>query len=184
MSQLKELFLDELADIYYAEKLLVKALPKMEKAATSADLKKAFQAHLRETEGQIRRVEQVFEAFDEPAKAKKCDAMTGLLEEGKSIMEEWKGSPAVDAALISAAQKVEHYEIASYGCLCTWAKLLGNNKALQLLKATMNEEETADAKLSKLAEEANEQANQEEKEQTSSQTKNSSPKQAKKAKAK
>lgn len=168
MSELKELLLDELADIYYAEKLLLKALPKMAKAAASSELKEAFEAHLQETENQVERIERVFAAFDSPAKAKKCDAMVGLLEEGKSIMQEWKGSPAIDAALISAAQKVEHYEIASYGCLCTWAKLLGNQEALDLLKETLNEEESTDKKLSELAEEGiNEEADQGEEEEES-----------------
>jgi ferritin-like metal-binding protein YciE len=152
MNALNDLFLDELADILYAEKLLVKALPAMAKAAQNEKLKKAFVAHLAETQKQVERVKQVFEAFGKPAKSKKCDAMEGLLEEGKKILAEWKGSPALDAALISAAQKVEHYEIASYGCLCTWAKMLNKPKALQLLKQTINEEEQADKKLSDLAE--------------------------------
>jgi ferritin-like metal-binding protein YciE len=159
MNQLKELLVDELADIYYAEKLLLKALPKMAKAAHSEGLRNAFEDHFSETENQVKRLEGVFKSLGEPAKAKKCDAMIGLLEEGKSVMEEWKGSPAVDAALISAAQKVEHYEIASYGCLCTWAKLLGEREALDLLKQTINEEQTTDQKLSRLAEEGiNEEA--------------------------
>ncbi len=152
MSELRELFIDELADVLYAENLLVKTLPKMAKAAKSSELKKAFESHLKETVGHVERLKKVFAAFDEPAKPKKCDAMTGIVEEGKSILEEWKGSPALDAALISAGQKAEHYEIASYGCLCTWAKLLGNTAALQLLKETIGEEKSADEKLTEIAE--------------------------------
>lgn len=152
MSELSELFLDELADILYAENLLLKALPKMAKAARSEELKDAFETHLDETEGQIERIKEVFGLFGKPAKAKKCDAMIGLIEEGKSIMEEWKGSAACDAALIAAAQKIEHYEIASYGCLCTWADLMGNKQALRLLKETIDEEESTDKKLTDLAE--------------------------------
>jgi ferritin-like metal-binding protein YciE len=152
MNDLHELFLAELADVYGAEKQLLKALPKMAKAANSAELQEAFSNHLSETEEQVERIEQVFEAFDKPAKSKHCKAMEGLLSEGKEILDEWKGSAALDAALISAAQKVEHYEIASYGCLCTWAKLLDNAEALALLKQTMDEEETADQTLTRIAE--------------------------------
>jgi ferritin-like metal-binding protein YciE len=152
MKELKDLFLDELADIYYAEGLLVKSLPKMMKAAQSEGLKEALESHLEETKTQVERLHQVFKAFGKPAKGKKCEAMVGLIEEGKGIMEDWKGSPALDAGLICAAQKVEHYEIASYGCLCTWAELLGNEPALKLLRETMDEEETADKKLTEIAE--------------------------------
>jgi ferritin-like metal-binding protein YciE len=152
MKELKDLFLDELADIYYAEGLLVKSLPKMIKAAQSEELKEALESHLEETQTQVERLQQVFKAFGKPAKGKKCEAMVGLIEEGKGIMEDWKGSPALDAGLICAAQKVEHYEIASYGCLCTWAELLGNEQALKLLRETMDEEETADKKLTEIAE--------------------------------
>src|SRR6266487_2981779 len=122
MNELNELLLDELSDILYAENLLVKALPKMARAAKSEELKEAFNSHLEETQNQVERIKQVFQAFGKPAKSKKCDAMVGLLEEGKNILEVWKGSAALDAALICAAQKVEHYEIATYGCLCTWAE--------------------------------------------------------------
>lgn len=152
MSELQELFLDELADVLHAEGQLLKALPKLAKAATSADLKKAFQSHLKETEAQVNRLKQVFAKFNKPAKAKKCDAMEGLLEEGKKVMDEWADSIALDAALIAAAQKVEHYEIATYGCLCTWVEMLDNPPALKLLKQTMAEEEAADKKLTELAE--------------------------------
>jgi ferritin-like metal-binding protein YciE len=161
MNALTELFLEELADIYYAEKLLLKALPKMAKAARAESLKDAFAEHLSQTEQQVQRIEEVFGLFDKPAKSKKCEAMEGLVAEGKTIMAEWKGSHACDAALIAAAQKIEHYEIASYGCLCTWAKLLENDEALELLKETMNEEETTDDNLSKLAQDyINEEADQ------------------------
>ncbi|MDB6055535.1 MAG: hypothetical protein JWN25_3058 [Verrucomicrobiales bacterium] len=152
MNELQDLFLDELADLLYAENLLVKALPKMAKSAKEPALKKAFQTHTEETKKQVARIKGVFASFGEKVKSKKCMAMTGLIEEGAEIIEEWKDSPAGDAALISAAQKAEHYEIASYGCLCTWAKLLGNKKALTLLKQTINEEELTDKKLSQIAE--------------------------------
>jgi ferritin-like metal-binding protein YciE len=151
MSDLQELFLTELADMYGAEKQLLKALPKMAKAAASSELGNAFSTHLSETQDQVQRIEQVFELLNKPAKSKHCKAMEGLLAEGKQILEEWKGTPALDAALISAAQKVEHYEIASYGCLCTWAQLLGNAEALDLLKQNINEEEEADKKLTEIA---------------------------------
>lgn len=153
MNQLTELFLDELADILYAENLLVKALPKMAKAAQNQKLKAAFESHLEETKQHVNRLTQVFRIFDEPAKPKKCEAMVGLLKEGKNVMEEFKGSAALDAALICAAQKVEHYEIATYGCLCTWAQVLGKTEALNLLKQTINQEENADKKLTMIAEE-------------------------------
>jgi ferritin-like metal-binding protein YciE len=152
MNELQELLIDELADLLYAENLLLKALPKMAKAAKDASLKKAFLTHAEETKKQVERLKQVFAAFDKKVKSKKCMAMTGLVEEGAEIIEEWKDSPACDAALISAAQKAEHYEIASYGCLCTWAKLLGNTRALGLLKQTIAEEEATDKKLTQIAE--------------------------------
>jgi ferritin-like metal-binding protein YciE len=152
MQKLQELFLSELGDIYNAEKQLTKALPRMAKAANSESLRAAFEAHLEETEQQIERAEEVFAAFDKPAKGKKCKAMEGLIAEAQEIMSEFKGESNLDAALICAAQKVEHYEIATYGCLCTWAELLGNKQALRLLKETMNEEEQTDQKLSDLAE--------------------------------
>ena len=153
MSELRELLLDELADILYAENLLLKALPKMAKAAQSESLREAFEEHLQQTETQIERLKQVFDLFGKPAKGKKCEAMEGLVAEGKSIMDEWKGSPACDAALISAAQKIEHYEIASYGCLVTWADMLGNSEAYDLLEQTLDEEENTDERLTELAEE-------------------------------
>ena len=151
MKTLKDLFLDELADMYDAERRIVKALPKMVKAATCPDLKAAIQSHLKETEGHVTKLEQVFQSFDEKAKGKTCEATVGLLEEGDEIAAEFKGSPAINAALISAAQKVEHYEMASYGCLHEWAGLLGNTEAASLLEKILGEEKTADEKLTGLA---------------------------------
>ena len=129
MKTLKNLFFDELADMYDAERRLVKALPKMAKAATCPDLRAAIQSHLKETEGHVRKLEQVFRSFGEKAKGQTCEATVGLLEEGDEIAADFKGSPAINAGIISAAQKVEHYEMASYGCLHEWAALLGNEKA-------------------------------------------------------
>ena len=151
MKTLRELFLDELADMYDAEHRLIKALPKMAKAATSDDLKKAFQSHLNETQGHVTKLKQVFRSLGEQAKGKKCEATVGLLEEGDEIAAEFKGSPAINAALIAAAQKVEHYEIASYGCLHEWAGLLGNERAAGLLEEILAEEKAADEKLTGLA---------------------------------
>ena len=151
MKTLKNLFLDELADIYDAEHRLVKALPKMAKAATCEKLRKAILSHLKETEGHVTKVEQVFECFDEKAKGKTCEATVGLLTEGDKIAAEYKGSPAINAALISAAQKVEHHEMASYGCLHEWAGLLGNKKAADLLQKILEEEEAANESLTELA---------------------------------
>ena len=148
---LDDLFLDTLKDIYYAEKQIVKALPKMAKAATSPDLKAGFEKHLEETEGHIDRLEQVFDILGKPARGKTCDAILGILEEGKSIMDEFKDTIALDAGLISAAQAVEHYEIARYGTLATWAEQLGLSDAARLLKQTLGEEEATDKKLSELA---------------------------------
>lgn len=148
---LDDLFLDTLKDIYYAEKQIVKTLPKMAKAASSPDLKAGFEQHLVETEGHVERLEQVFELIGKPARGKTCDAILGIIEEGKSIMEEFKGAPALDAGLVSAAQAVEHYEIARYGTLKTWASQLGMKDAVALFDATLKEEEAADRKLSQVA---------------------------------
>jgi ferritin-like metal-binding protein YciE len=148
---LDDLFLDTLKDIYYAEQQIVKALPKMAKAATSPDLRKGFEEHLQQTEGHIDRLQQIFELLDKPARGKTCDAILGIIEEGKSIMDEFKGTQALDAGLISAAQAVEHYEIARYGTLKTWASLLGLREAAQLLDQTLSEEVATDEKLTKLA---------------------------------
>jgi ferritin-like metal-binding protein YciE len=158
---LHELFLDELADIYNAEQQLTKALPKMARAAESNELREAFQDHLQETQNQISRLDEVFQAVGESKKRKVCKAMQGLIEEGSEIMQEQKGSNAIDAALIAAAQKIEHYEIATYGTLCTWAEQMGHSEALDLLKQNIDEEEAADEKLTQIAESlANQHAEQ------------------------
>lgn len=149
---LHELFLDELADILNAEQQLTKALPEMAEAAVSEELTSAFESHLTETEYHIRRLEKVFASLDEPVKSKECKAMKGLLDEGRDLMEEMKGSPALDAALIAAAQKMEHYEIASYGTVCAWAAKMGHDKAVELLSVTLDEEKAADEMLTEIAE--------------------------------
>ena len=149
---LHELFIEELQDLYHAEKQLLKALPKMAKAATSDQLRQAFQTHVQETEEQVNRLEQVFDLLDRPAKAKKCQAMEGLVDEAKDLISDHDESPALDAALICAAQKVEHYEIAAYGTLCTWGELMGHMQVLQLLKQTLSEEKQTDEKLTQIAE--------------------------------
>jgi ferritin-like metal-binding protein YciE len=148
---LHDAFLDELRDLYNAEKQITKALPKMAKAAHAAPLANAFQSHLKETEGQIKRLEQVFESLGEPVKSKTCEGIAGILEEGKDIISEHFDEAAMDAALIAAAQKVEHYEIGSYGTVIAWAEAMGHNEAARLLKMTLNEEESTDEKLSSLA---------------------------------
>jgi ferritin-like metal-binding protein YciE len=153
-SALQELFLDELKDAYWAEQHLVKALPKMAKGATSPDLKGAFESHLEETKNHVTRLEQAFESIGEKAKAVKCEAMAGLLKEAEELMSETdKGTEVRDVALISAAQKVEHYEMASYGTLKTLATVLGHSEAAELLEATLGEEKACDQKLTGLAEE-------------------------------
>jgi ferritin-like metal-binding protein YciE len=149
---LDDLFLDTLKDILYAEKQIVKALPKMAKAAQSAELKAGFEQHAQESEVHIDRLEQVFEALGKPARGKTCDAILGILEEGKTIMEEFKGTSALDAGLISSAQAVEHYEIARYGTLKAWAQQLGKSDIVSLLDATLKEEVATDKKLTQLGE--------------------------------
>ena len=149
---LDDLFLDTLKDIYYAEKQIVKALPKMSKAAQSEDLKMGFEQHADESEVHIERLEQVFEALGKPARGKTCEAILGILEEGKSIMDEFKGTQALDAGLISAAQAVEHYEIARYGTLKAWAQQLGKSDLVKLLDQTLQEEMATDKKLTQLGE--------------------------------
>ena len=148
---LKDLFLDELKDMYDAEHRIIKALPKLAKAATCEKLKDAFLAHLEETKGHLTKLEQVFQSFSETAKAKKCEATVGLLKEGDEIAADNKGEPTINAALISAGQKVEHYEIASYGCLREWAGLLGNQDAANLIGEILDEEKAANKKLIELA---------------------------------
>lgn len=151
--QLDELFHDTLKDIYYAEKKIFAALPKMAKAAQNEDLTAAFEKHHGETEEQIARLEQVFELIEEKPQGKKCAAIEGILEEGQEIMKEYKGSPALDAGLLAAAQAVEHYEISRYGTLRTWAQELGLGEAQKLLQETLDEEEATDQSLTELAEE-------------------------------
>ncbi|WP_375451295.1 ferritin-like domain-containing protein [uncultured Devosia sp.] len=148
---LDDLFLDTLKDIYYAEKQIVKNLPKMAKAATSPELKAGFEQHAEETQGQIERLEQVFELIGKPARAKTCEAILGILEEGKEIMSDYKGTVALDAGLVASAQAVEHYEIARYGTLKTWAQQLGLTEAVALLDATLTQEIATDKKLSQVA---------------------------------
>jgi ferritin-like metal-binding protein YciE len=150
--ELHQLFLDELANVYDAEQQLTKALPKMAKAAQSEDLRAAFESHLEETQNHVSRLEQIAESLGEKLKRKTCKAMQGLVEEGGDLIKELKDSSALDAGLIAAAQKVEHYEIASYGALCAWAKEMGHNDELALLHATMGEEKAADTKLTEIAE--------------------------------
>ena len=149
---LSDLFYDTLRDIYYAEKQLVKALPKMAKAASDPELKKGFEKHATETEGHVERLERVFEIIGRPARAKTCDAILGILEEGKDVMSEYKGTIALDAGLISSGQAAEHYEMARYGTLRTWADQLGFAEAAKLLEQTLNEEKAADKALTACAE--------------------------------
>jgi ferritin-like metal-binding protein YciE len=149
---LNDLFLDTLKDIYYAEKQILRALPKMAKAAHSDKLRAAFEKHHSETEGQVERLEQVFELIDKPPRGKTCDGIQGILDEGKEIMEEYKGSEALDAGMLAAAQAVEHYEIARYGTLKQWASQLGIKDAVRLLDQTLQEEKKTDESLTSLAE--------------------------------
>ena len=149
---MQDLILNELKDVYNAEKQLVRALPRMAKAAESSELQQAFTKHLRETEGHVQRLERIFRSLGETPRGKKCKGMEGLIEEGKEILEEDGASEVIDAALISAAQRVEHYEIAAYGCLRTYAQLLGMNDADKLLQQTLEEEEATDKALTALGE--------------------------------
>ncbi len=148
MSTLRETFISVLADTYDAEKQIIKALPKMAKAAEHEEVRAGFEQHLEETEEQVQRLEQIFEMFDEKVKGKKCKGMQGLIEEGEEMIKDDEG----DAALISAAQKVEHYEIAAYGSLASWARLLGEEDAADLLEETLEEEKATDEKLTQIAE--------------------------------
>lgn len=155
---LRELFIEELKDIYDAEQRITKALPKMAQAADSEELSTALEEHLRETEEQVTRLEQILESLDETPGRKTCKAMMGLLEEGKELMGEDFPPEVMDAGIIAAAQKVEHYEMATYGCLRTWAKLLGEDEAYRLLQKTLDEEGDADKKLTQIAESLNVEA--------------------------
>lgn len=155
MKTLADAFYDELRDVLSAEKQLLDALPKMAEKATSKDLQQAFEDHLAETEQQVKRVEKAFEETGKAARAKKCEAMAGLIEEGEELMGENADADVMDALLIAAAQKVEHYEIATYGTLCTWAELLGYSAAKSELAKNIDEEEAADTKLTSLSEKIN-----------------------------
>jgi ferritin-like metal-binding protein YciE len=152
--QLDDLFEDVLKDIYYAEKKILTALPKMAKAAQSRDLKAAFEKHERETQGQVDRLEKIFGLLEQTAKGKKCEAIEGLVKEGQEGIKELKGSPALDAALLATAQAVEHYEISRYGTLIAWAQRLDMPQAAKLLQQTLDEEKMTDEALTELAEAA------------------------------
>lgn len=152
MTTLEDLYTDMLKDLYSAEKQLVKALPKMAKAAQSSDLQRAFQEHLKQTEGHVERIERIFSELGGSPRGKKCMGMEGLVEEGSEVMNQNADPDVMDAGLIAAAQKVEHYEIASYGTVRTWAERLGYNSAAQLLQQTLDEEGAADKKLTQIAE--------------------------------
>src|ERR1051326_5089112 len=158
MNQLHEVFLQELSDIYNAEKQLVKALPKMAKAAQAQELKDAFSSHLEQTENHVERLKQIFDMFGETPKSKKCKGMDGLIDEGKQVISDNEDTSALDAALICSAQKVEHYEIAAYGCLRTWARLMDNQQAASLLQQTLDEEVATDETLNQLAQRLNQVA--------------------------
>ena len=149
---LKELFVHTLRDVYFAENQIVKALPKMAAKADSTELRSGFEMHLQETEGQVKRLEQVFELLGEKANGVKCHAIEGIIKEGEEIMSEVKDAETLDAGLLAAAQAVEHYEITRYGTLVAWADELGLDRAATLLRATLEEEKNTDAKLTRLAE--------------------------------
>jgi ferritin-like metal-binding protein YciE len=155
VNRLKHLYVEELKDLYSAENQLVKALPKMAKAATSGDLRAGFEGHLEQTKEHVSRLEEIFKALGESPKGKKCKGMEGLIKEGGEMIEEDLAPEELDAGLISAAQRVEHYEIAGYGCVSTYAKLLGEDEAVSLLRGTLEEEKKTDAKLTQLAESIN-----------------------------
>jgi ferritin-like metal-binding protein YciE len=157
-NQLRELYVEELRDLYNAEKQLVKALPKMAKAATSPDLRSGFEEHLEQTKGHVSRLEQIFDSLDENPNGKTCKGMEGLIKEGSEMIEEEPEQERLDAGLISAAQRVEHYEIAGYGCVRTYAQLLGDEEAVSLLEETLKEEKETDAKLTELARNINVEA--------------------------
>ena|SRR5579884_843588 len=148
----EDLFLDELKDLYNAEQQLTRALPRMAKAASTEELKRAFEQHLEETKGQVARLEQVFELIGEPAKGKTCQGMKGLIAEGQELVKEGMEDEVLDAGLIGAAQRVEHYEIAGYGTARTMAQVLGHTKAVKLLEQTLKEEKATDEKLTRIAE--------------------------------
>jgi ferritin-like metal-binding protein YciE len=152
VTTLHEAFIEELRDTYDAEKQLVKALPKMAKAATAEELRTAFQSHLEETRAQVERLERVFENLDEKPRGKHCDGMAGIIEEGQTVMEEDFDEATMDACLIAAGQRAEHYEMAAYGTLVAWAQAMGHSEAANLLQETLDEEKATDEKLTALAE--------------------------------
>ena len=158
VSTMEELLIDELKDIYNAEKQITRALPKMVKATTSPELRQAFESHLEETQGQIERLDKVFEILGRSARGKTCHGMQGVLEEGAEVIEDTKKSPLRDAALISAAQRVEHYEMAGYGSARDFAKLLGQDEIAELLEETLEEEKAADKKLTTISKQVNAEA--------------------------
>ncbi len=151
---LADLFYETLRDMYYAEKKILRSLPRMAKAASSEQLRKAFLTHRDETEGQVDRIEQVFELIGKSARGKTCDAIDGILEEGKEVMDDFSDSPALDAGLLAGAQAVEHYEISRYGTLIAWAKQLGLDQAAELLQETLQQESKTDALLTQIAKSA------------------------------
>lgn len=151
---LNDLFYDQMKDTYFAEKQILKALPKMAKAAQSKELSAAFKKHFTETQGQVSRLEQIFKLIDKPAKAKKCEAILGILDEGKEVMTGYKGTEALDAGLLAAAQAVEHYELARYGTMKAWATQLGMNDVVRLVDETLQQERKCDKDLTALAESA------------------------------
>lgn len=157
---LRELYIDELRDLYDAENRLVKALPKMAKAATSEELRNGIEEHLGQTKGHVERLKQIFTSMGEKATGKKCPGMIGILEEGEEILDEDYEDALMDAAIISGAQRVEHYEIAAYGCVRSWADLLGESEASSLLQKTLEEEKETDEKLTEMAEQINAEANE------------------------
>jgi ferritin-like metal-binding protein YciE len=160
VDSIEKLFVEELKDLYSAENQITKALPRMANAATSRDLKKAFENHLRETEGQIQRLEKICGILGTSPRGKSCEGMKGVLSEGSSMLHESSEGDVRDAALISAAQRVEHYEMAAYGTVRTYAKLLGQSDVAQLLEETLNEEKAADQKLTSISQKVNVKANQ------------------------
>ncbi|MEH0070140.1 ferritin-like domain-containing protein [Pannonibacter sp. Pt2-lr] len=149
---LDDLFIDLLKDVYYAERKILKALPKMARGAKSADLSAAFEQHHEETQTHVERLQEVFDILGKPARGKTCQAIEGILDEGEEVLESFKGSPALDAGLVASAQAVEHYEISRYGTLRNWAEILGQREIAKILQDTLNEEEATDGKLTKLAE--------------------------------
>jgi ferritin-like metal-binding protein YciE len=162
MESLRDLFVEQLKDLYSAENQIIKALPKMIKAASSEELKSAFQEHLEQTKGQVERLDQIFEEIEEIPRGKKCKGMEGLIAEGKELLEEDAEEDVLDAGLIASAQHIEHYEIAGYGCVRTYAQLLGLDNAAKLLQQTLDEEKETDELLSGLAENINVEAEEEE----------------------